>query len=181
MGGVDFWSRHLAACQAQGISINADAERGGGLGGGTLYYWRKHLGLAGSRPRNVVASPFGPIASTFFENSNKAAAAASAFSFAVRFAREFFDPMPIRLGLHGAGASLFGSGQSPRRAYTPGLELLRIHACLAAAGATRSLIHGSCCQHGVKPGGGFSGPLASAPTQGVSAPALNCRCGNTHL
>jgi transposase-like protein len=60
MGTVDFWSRHLAACQAQGISINAYAKREG-LSAVSLYYWRKRLGLAGSRPRDVVASPFVPI------------------------------------------------------------------------------------------------------------------------
>jgi hypothetical protein len=48
MGAVDFWSRHLAACQAQGVSINAYAKREG-LSAVSLYYWRKRLGLAGSR------------------------------------------------------------------------------------------------------------------------------------
>ena len=60
MGALDFWSRHLAACQAQGVSINAYAKREG-LSAVSLYYWRKRLGLAGSRPRDVVASPFVPI------------------------------------------------------------------------------------------------------------------------
>jgi transposase-like protein len=56
MGALDFWSRHLAACQAQGVSINAYAKREG-LSAVSLYYWRKRLGLAGSRPRDVVARP----------------------------------------------------------------------------------------------------------------------------
>jgi transposase-like protein len=60
MSAVDFWSRHLAACQAQGVSINAYAKSEG-LSAVSLYYWRKRLGLAGSRPRDVVASPFVPI------------------------------------------------------------------------------------------------------------------------
>ena len=49
MGAVDFWSRHLAACQAQGVSINAYAKREG-LSAVSLYYWRKRLGLAGPGP-----------------------------------------------------------------------------------------------------------------------------------
>ena len=60
MGALDFWSRHLAACQAQGVSINAYAKLEG-LSAVSLYYWRKRLGLAGSRPRDVVASSFVPI------------------------------------------------------------------------------------------------------------------------
>ena len=60
MSALDFWSRHLAACQAQGISINAYAKREG-LSAVSLYYWRKRLGLTGSLPREVVASPFVPI------------------------------------------------------------------------------------------------------------------------
>jgi len=45
-GGVDFWSQHLAACQAQGISINAYAKREG-MSAVSLYYWCKRLGPAG--------------------------------------------------------------------------------------------------------------------------------------
>jgi len=60
MSAVDFWSRHLAACQVQRVSINAYAKREG-LSAVSLYYWRKRLGLAGARPRDVVASPFVPI------------------------------------------------------------------------------------------------------------------------
>ena len=60
MSVVDFWSRHLAACRAQGVSINAYAKREG-LSAVSLYYWRKRLGLTGSKPRDVVASPFVPI------------------------------------------------------------------------------------------------------------------------
>ena len=60
MSAVDFWSRHLAACQAQGVSINAYAKREG-LSAVSLYHWRKRLGLAGSRPSDVVAGPFVPI------------------------------------------------------------------------------------------------------------------------
>jgi len=60
MGALDFWSRHLAACQAQGVSINAYAKREG-LSAVSLYYWRNRFGLAGSRPREVVTCPFVPI------------------------------------------------------------------------------------------------------------------------
>jgi len=57
MSGVDFWSRHLAAVEAQDVSINAYAKREG-LSAVSLYYWRKRLGLRSARQRAVVASQF---------------------------------------------------------------------------------------------------------------------------
>jgi len=51
MGQVYFRSRHLAACQAQGVSIDAYASRAG-LSAVPLYYQHKRLGLPGLQPRN---------------------------------------------------------------------------------------------------------------------------------
>ncbi len=48
------------------------------------------------------------------------------------------------------------------------LELLRIHAFRAAPGAARSLVHGSRCQHGIKPDGRCPIRLASGLGHGIT-------------
>ena len=59
MGAFDCWARRLAACEAQGVSINAYTMRER-LSAISLYYCRKLLELTGSPPREVVAVQFVP-------------------------------------------------------------------------------------------------------------------------
>jgi len=60
MSSADYWSRHLAKSQAQGVSVYAYAKREG-LPVYTLYYWRRRLGLASSRSIGIQDNKFIPL------------------------------------------------------------------------------------------------------------------------
>lgn len=60
--GKEFWSGHLAAIDAQGITTKAYAEREG-LARSALFYWRKRLKAEASAAKPRVAS--GPLARLF--------------------------------------------------------------------------------------------------------------------
>lgn len=52
---ADFWSQHLAAIAAEGITTQAYAKREG-LSVNNLYYWRKRLSSTVSRPSPTRSS-----------------------------------------------------------------------------------------------------------------------------